>query len=169
LFEILVQKIHEINIDRLVFGVAAKTGPNILQLTESDAICKINNLESRHFLLPYDVGPSIWKVKSYIEALKTSPNTSYRDIEFSPVRDYCISNLNIYGFISHKSIMSYYVVGRPFYYKFQFLHIFTRRQLMYPKMYMDQEENLIKILEKYPEILKRGFLDHLIDIYLRTV
>jgi hypothetical protein len=121
LFEKLLTEMIKNEIDRCIFGVAAKSGPSIIKLTDDDSICRINNIESSHFLLPFDVGPSVWKVQSYKEALLTSPNTSYRDIEMSPVRDYCIQNLNIYGFISHKTIPSCYVVGRPFYYKFQLI------------------------------------------------
>ena len=169
LFIILFDNIKKHNIDRCIFGVAARDGPNKIHLTEEDTICKINNVSSPHFLLPYDVGPSIWKVQSYKDALKLIPNTSYRDIESSPIREYCIRNLNMYGFVSHSRIPAYYVIGRPFYYKFQFLHIFVRRQLMLPQMYMDQEVNLIKLLEKYPEIKKRPVHNQIIDIRLRTV
>jgi hypothetical protein len=169
LFKNLINTMETKNIDRCIFGVAANAGPCIYQLSDEDSICRINNIESLHFRTPYDVGPSVWNKQSFLNALETIPNTSYREIEDSPIQDYCKNKLNIYGFVTHKSIKSYYVVGRPFYYKFQFLHIFTRRQLMYPQMYMDQEENLWKILAAYPEIKKRGILEHIINIHLRTV
>ncbi len=169
LFETLVSKMVEHKIDRTIFGVAARSGPATIYLTPEDAICRVNDIESPHFMTPYDVGPSVWNKASFIAALLTIPNTQYRDIEQSSIQKYCKEHLNMYGFVSHKYVKSYYVVGRPFYHKFQYLHIFTRRQLMYPKMYMDQEENLWKILEAYPEIKKRSVLDHLINIYNRTV
>lgn len=169
LFERLISVMDTNSIDRCIFGVAARDGPEKINLTDEDVICKTNTLSSVHFFLPYDVGPSIWNIKSYKEALELIPGTSYRDIEFSAIKNHCKNKLNIYGFITHKTLPSCYVVGRPFYPKFQFLHIFVRREIMYSQMYMDQENNFKRILELYPDIKKRAVHDQIINIHLRTV
>ena len=148
------------NIDRCMFGVVARDTPVKIEICDGHHIGKVNNIKSRNFELPYDVGPSIWKVESYRAALTTIPNTHYRDIEQSSIQKYCSTNLNMYGFLTHASEKTSYVIGRPFCHKFQFLHIFIRRQLMETHLYMDQKDNLRRVLEKYPDISKRGTILH---------
>jgi hypothetical protein len=171
LFDRLLQSCMENKIDRCMFGVVAKDVPIKVSLGEDHTIGKINNISTPHFYTPYDVGPSIWRVDAYKAALATAPNTHYRDIELSAVKQYCISNLNMYAFLSHPVEKSYYVIGRPFYHKFQFLHIFVRRQLLEEHLYMDQQENFRELLVKYPKIKERGILtgQNHINIKFRTV
>jgi hypothetical protein len=160
LLDVLLDRCKTNNIDRCMFGVVARDTPIKIEICDGHRIGQVNNIKSCNFELPYDVGPSIWKVESYRAALHTIPNTHYRDIEQSHIQHYCNTHLNMCGFLSHASEPSSYVIGRPFCHKFQFLHIFVRRQLMETRHYMDQKGNLLKILERYPDILKRGTLLH---------
>ena len=169
LFTRLVTAIEKNNIDRCMFGVVSRESHDVVSVSETDAICKTNDLSCPYFMLPFDVGPSVWNVASLKAALAVVPNTQYRDIESSLIQDYCKKKLNMYGFLTNRFMPSVYVVGRPFYPNFQFLHIFTRRKLMYPQMYMDQMDNLVKIIESYPAIGKREVLDHLINIYSKEI
>ena len=158
LFDNLLDVCIRENIDRCMFGVIVRNEEEKINLDNGYSIARINNLECNHFKIPYDVSPSIWKVESFINALNTIPETSYRDIEQSTIQEYCKSHLNIYGFITHPEYPSYYVIGRPFPFDFQFLHIFCSRKLLEYQYYMDQSHNLIELLRKYPNIISRGFL-----------
>jgi hypothetical protein len=161
-FENIIQNMEENNIDRLMFGVIAKEGFSIQ--TNEYNIGKINNLSTPHFFIPYDVSPSIWKVSSLLYCMNCVKGVGYRDIETSKIKEICKNEMNIWGFFSHNTNKSYYVIGRPFPGQFQFLHIFAQGKIFESKYYMDQEENFKKLLIENPELCKRGILinqDHI--------
>ena len=171
LFKSLVIACEKNDIDRCIFGVAAKDAPNRLCLQDDHFIGQINHITSPHFLLPYDVSPSIWKTSSYLRLLSDLSPTHYRDIERSPIVERCKKDLKMYGFLTHSLLPSKYVIGRPFYPKFSFLHIFCSRMLMEREMYMDQIENFDKIMCEFPVIASRATLrdqTH-INVHFRTV
>lgn len=167
----LLYTCSENGIDRCMFGVVARDAPRKIMIEGEHLIGIINRITTPHFITPYDVGPSIWKTASFCAALRSIPPTSYRDIEYSLIQAYCRNNLIMAGFLTHPTIKSYYVIGRPFYHRFQFLHIFCQRSLMEPHLYMDQKEAFESIVAKYPAIGTRPILrnQNHINIHVRTV
>ena len=171
LFDNLLNVCASNTIDRCMFGVVARSASESLVVADTHFIGQMNHLRSPHFFLPYDVSPSLWKVDSYKQALRAIPPTSYRAIESSAIVSFCIHHLKMYGFLSNPYKPAKYVIGRPFYPHFQFLHIFCSRQRLEPHLYMDQQEAYEKIIERFPEIARRGVAsgqDH-INVHYRTV
>jgi hypothetical protein len=167
----LLRACDENNIDRCMFGVVARDAPVKILLDGEHPIGMINRITTPHFITPYDVGPSLWRTESFRMALRSIPLTAYRDIEGSAIQQYCRNNLNMYSFLTHPRVKSYYVIGRPFYHCFQFLHIFCQRSLMEPHLYMDQQAMFETIIGNYPAIKERPTLrnQNHINIHLRTV
>lgn len=165
----LIELIKLNKIDRCMFGVIGKNNGSIHHPNFN--LVNTNNTETKHFLIPYDVGPSIWRVQAFKAALGSVPNTSYRWIEDSGIQSYCKINLNMYGFSTDDSKRAYYVIGRPFTEMFQFLHIFIRGKVFEPHVYMDQEANFIRLRDAYPALNKREiqYDSHPIDLKLRLV
>lgn len=153
-FSDLLGIIQSNNIDRCMFGVIGSKNASILH--EHFGLVNSNDTKSHHFRAPYDVGPSIWKVQAFKDAMSSIPSTSYRDIEDSEIQIYCKKHLNVYGFSSSDAHRAYYGLGRPFPEHFQFLHILFRGKVFTPHVYMDQTANFIRIITKYPDIPKRG-------------
>jgi hypothetical protein len=145
----LMDRIYTELIDRCMFGIVNST------VTTSSPIVlhQVNNYSSPTFMVPYDVGPSIWKTESFKQALALVPDATYRNIEQSTIQDFCNTHLKMYAFLSHER--AYYVMGRPFPKQFQFLHLCVGGNLYEEPYYMDQRENFIHIKQKYPAILKR--------------
>lgn len=168
-FNELLNIIDSNKIDRCMFGIVLKDNPDIV--TNDFSIGKINNKTPLYYFIPYDVGPSIWNRQSFINALSTVLNSTYRDIEYSSIQQYCNNNLNMWAFFSHPSKESRYCIGRPFLETFQFLHIFVRGKLLEDHLYMDQQTNLQYLKSKYPAIINRGVLfdQNHIDINRRLV
>jgi len=168
-FTDLISTIKTHKIDRCMFGVIGRDNGNI-KLTHFNLVNSINT-QTLHFRAPYDVGPSIWRVEAFKAALEHIPNTSYRDIEDSPIQEYCTTKLNVYGFSSDDKHRAYYAIGRPFSEPFQFLHIFVRGKMFEPYVYMDQEANFIALRNKYPILSKREtyYNQTQIATYFRTV
>lgn len=171
LFESLLQSCTYNNIDLCMFHVGAVDSNEKIKVLGEDIIGCVNDKKSPHVFLPYNVGPTIWKMESYKKALLAAPSTGYREIETSSVRDYCKDKLRAFAFLANPAKKSMYVIGRPFYYDFQFLHMFCGRKMMKSHLYMDQEDNFVQIVEKYPAIKLRGILtgqDH-ININFKTM
>jgi hypothetical protein len=145
------------NIDRFIFGIIGRNNGTI----HHPHFNLVNSRDTRttRFRIPYDVGPSIWKVAAFKSALAVVPNTSYRDIEDSAIQKYCTDHLNIYGFSNDDTKPAYYVIGRPFLEPFQFLHMFVRGKMYEPYVYMDQEANFVMLKNKYPILLNRPMAD----------
>jgi len=155
--------IKNYNIDRLIFGIIGNNNGSIH--TYRFSLVKATDTQTPHFCIPYDVGPSIWKVNSFKNGLTLIPNTSYRDIESSKIQDYCKEQLNVYGFSLDDKYPPYYVTGRPFPEPFQFLHLFVRGNLYESYVYMDQEANFITIKNKYPALSKRKLNDDSYNVF----
>lgn len=154
IFKDLLAIIKANSIDRCIFGIIGHNNGTIhhthFNLVDS------KNTKTPHFRIPYDVGPSVWRVQAFKNALTVVPNTSYRDIEDSAIQNYCTEHLNIYGFANDNAKRPYYVIGRPFPEPFQFLHMFVRGKMYESYVYMEQEENFKHIVTKYPSIANRG-------------
>lgn len=149
MFNQLMDHIHTKSIDRCMFGIvnstATTSSPIVLQ--------QVNNYSCPTFIVPYDVGPSIWKTESFKQALGSVPDATYRNIEQSSIQDFCNTHLKMYAFLSYER--AYYVIGRPFPNHFQFLHLCVEGNLYQEPFYMDQKDNFISLKQKYPAILKR--------------
>ena len=152
-FADLLSTIKTNHIDRCIFGIIGRNNGTIhhphFNLVNSKAT------QTSHFCIPYDVGPSIWRVEAFKSALAVFPNVSYRDIEDSAIQTYCTDHLNVYGFANDDTKPAYYVIGRPFSEPFQFLHMFVRGKMYEPYVYMDQEANFLALKNKYPILLNR--------------
>jgi hypothetical protein len=145
------------NIHRCIFGIIGRNNGTIHHPHFN--LVDVKATQSSRFRIPYDVGPSIWKVEAFKSALASVPNTSYRDIEDSAIQTYCTDNLKVYGFANDDTKPAYYVIGRPFSEPFQFLHMFVRGKMYEPYVYMDQEANFVAIKNRYPILLKRSMAD----------
>ena len=145
------------NIDRCIFGIIGRNNGTICHPHFN--LVNSKDTQSSHFRIPYDVGPSIWRVEAFKNALGVVPNMSYRDIEESAIQNYCAENLKVYGFANDDSKPEYYVIGRPFSEPFQFLHMFVRGKMYEPYVYMDQEANFVALKNKYPILLNRPMAD----------
>jgi hypothetical protein len=149
LFNQLMDHIHTKSIDRCMFGIvnstATTSSPLVLQ--------QVNNYSCPSFVLPYDVGPSIWKTESFKQALASVSNATYRNIEQSNIQHFCSKHFKMFAFLSYER--AYYVMGRPFPSHFQFLHLCVAGNLYEEPYYMDQKDNFIRLKQKYPDILKR--------------
>jgi hypothetical protein len=132
-----------------MFGIVNST-PNTSQTI---TLQSVNHYSSTTFIVPYDVGPSIWKTESFKRALASVPDATYRNIEQSTIQNFCNAHLKMYAFLSQER--AYYVMGRPFPKQFQFLHLCVSGNLYQEPYYMDQKENFITLKQKYPDILKR--------------
>jgi hypothetical protein len=141
------------NIDRCMFGMIGYKNASIVH--KDFGLVSSKDTKSHHFRTPYDVGPSIWKVQSFKNAMQSIPSTSYKDIEDSEIQTYCKNHLNVYGFSSSETHRAFYGLGRPFPKPFQFLHILFDDKLFLPHVYMDQTTNFIRIIMKYSVITKR--------------
>lgn len=156
-------------IDRLMFGIIAKDNADIQH--EHFHIGRINEKTTPHFITPYDVGPSIWRVSAFQKAMDCVKGVGYREIETSVIQEFCKTHCNMWGFFSHPKQKSCYVIGRPFPEVFQFLHLCVRGKLLEEDKYMDQKENFLQLLHQYPNLHLRGVLrgqDH-IRVDFRTV
>jgi len=155
--------VRNYKIDRCIFGIIGDNNGSIHHSQFS--LVKSTNTQTPHFLIPYDVGPSIWKVQSFKDGLSLIPNTSYRDIESSAIQKYCGEQLNVYGFALNDPNRPYYVIGRPFTETFQFLHLFVRGKLYESYVYMDQEDNFKTLMSKYPALMNRSINDDSYSVY----
>jgi hypothetical protein len=148
-FNQLMDNVKTNQIDRCMFGIVNSTTDN----SHPILLQKVNNHSCPTFMVPYDVGPSVWKTESFKQALAHVPDATYRNIEQSKIQDFCNVNLKMYAFLSNER--AYYVMGRPFPKQFQFLHLCVGGNLYQDNYYMDQKDNFINLKQKYPDILKR--------------
>lgn len=156
-------------IDRLMFGVVSNEDAEIKDSFFN--IGYVNNKNTPHFITPYDVSPSIWRVSSLKSAMESVKGVGYRDIENSSIQQFCKKHLNMWGFFTHPCKKSYYVIGRPFPELFQYLHLCVRGMLLEEDKYMDQKDNFKRLIQLYPGLVNRGVLggqDH-IRVDFRTV
>jgi hypothetical protein len=163
IFTDLLTIIKNNNIDRCIFGIIGRNNGTIHHPYFN--LVDAKTTQTSRFCIPYDVGPSIWKVTAFKSALTAIPNTSYRDIEQSDIQNYCKTNLKIYGFANDDTKPAYYVIGRPFSESFQFLHIFVRGKMYEPYVYMDQEANFIALKNKYPILLNRTMAENSYEVF----
>jgi hypothetical protein len=163
IFTELVSTIKTHTIDRCIFGIIGRNNGTIQHPNFN--LVNSKSTETPHFCTPYDVGPSIWKVEAFKDALAIVPNTSYRDIEGSEIQTYCTNHLNVYGFANDDTKPAYYVIGRPFSEPFQFLHMFVRGKMYEPYVYMDQEANFVHLKNKYPILLNRPMAEDSYGIF----
>jgi hypothetical protein len=141
------------NIDRMMFGVLAKrTSP------EEDFFVDANITNSKHFLTPYDVGPSIWNKTSLCKVMTEFKNCSYREIEFSGIQNYCKNHFNMVGLRSEIPNQTKYSIGRPFTSKHSFCHIICQGKWMEPYAYMDYAHIIPKMITDYNIQSTRGIL-----------
>jgi hypothetical protein len=148
-FSQLMDRIRTESIDRCMFGIVNSTPDT----SQTIVLQQVNHYSCPTFMVPYDVGPSIWKTESFKRALASVPDATYRNIEQSTIQDFCNTHLKMYAFLSHERV--YYVMGRPFPKQFQFLHLCVGGNLYEEPYYMDQRENFIHLKQRYPAILKR--------------
>ncbi len=168
-FDEVIHCLDEQRIDRLMFGIVSKEGGEIQNPLLH--IGRVNYKTTPHFITPYDVGPSIWRVSAFARAMESVKGVGYREIESSEIQNFCKENLNMWGFFTHPQQKSSYVIGRPFPESFQYLHLCVRGMLLEDDKYMDQKENFKKLVSLHPTLNDRGILrgqDH-IRIDFRTV
>jgi len=140
------------NIDRLMFGVIKKR-ENDSYYTRAVRGC------TTHFLTPYDVGPSIWKVNSLKDIMSHFTHCTYRQIENDSIQYYCEGKYNMCGMVSYGN--SKYSIGRPFTSNFSFCHILCQGKWMENPLYMDYSNILPQLLQEYNiDINNRGLLLH---------
>jgi hypothetical protein len=151
-FLLLMSHIHTLSIDRCMFGIVNSTTNKVFP-----QLAQVNYYQCPTFIIPYDVGPSIWKTESFKRALLTVPHAAYRNIEYSAIQNFCRDNLRMYAFLS--SERAYYVIGRPFPRQFQFLHLCIRGSIYEDKYYMDQAQNFSTLKQTYPAITNRTVAD----------
>jgi hypothetical protein len=144
-----MEDIRTKSIDRCMFGIVNSTPDTSQQIV----LQQVNHYSCPTFMVPYDVGPSIWKTESFKRALASVPDATYRNIEQSTIQDFCNTHLKMFAFLSHERAC--YVMGRPFPKQFQFLHLCVGGNLYQEQFYMDQKDNFIKLKQQYPGILKR--------------
>lgn len=158
IFTDLLGLIKTNHIDRCIFGIIGRNNGTIhhphFNLVDAKAT------QTSRFRIPYDVGPSVWRIQAFKNALTVVPNTSYRDIEDSAIQNYCTEHLNIYGFANDDTKRACYVIGRPFPEPFQFLHMFVRGKMYESYVYMDQEANFVELKNKYPILLNRSIAEN---------
>ena len=151
-------------IDRLMFGVLSKGTESFVDATTN---------KSKHFITPYDVGPSIWKRESLQSLMKMFNNRTYRDIELcSELQEFCSINFKTVGRTSKDPSESRYSIGRPFNKEHCFCHILIRRQWLDFYLYMDFKFILLYLINKYNiRIEHRGILynQNHIDVNCRDV
>ena len=151
------------HIDRCIFGIIGRNNGTVHRPHFN--LVNSRDTQTTRFSIPYDVGPSIWKVVAFKNALAVVPNTSYRDIEDSAIQKYCTDHLNVYGFSNDDTKPAYYVVGRPFLEPFQFLHMFVRGKMYESYVYMDQEANFVMLKNKYPILLNRPIAENSYEVF----
>ena len=102
----------------------------------------------------YNVNPSIWKRKSFLELLSAFPNKTYRTIEDQDVQNYC-KRFNVFKLYSKAKLECGYFHCLDI---FIFLHITHSGKFLplnsdyksvYGQSYSDISEEYIKIVNKY--------------------
>lgn len=102
----------------------------------------------------FNVNPSIWKISSFLELLRSFPNRTYRDIEYEDVQNYC-KKFKIYNLYSKHVLHCGYLKCLPFY---KYLHITHYHRLLrfnssftdeFGQSYIDASQDYINIINNY--------------------
>lgn len=160
------------NVDRFILG-AIKPNQMIIDV-DGILITPINGRGlSDHFYTPYDVGPSIWNVKTFIEGLESVKTVSYREIEDSSIQSFLLGK-KVYANTNHINKPKYksiYQLGRPFPDFCSFLHIVIRGKFLPSHFYHDLETVFLELIKTHNiDMEKRGInKTHGLIIVNRTV
>lgn len=137
LCEELLSMIQANSIDRFIFGMIPEQQSTLtvgnLRLTNAD-----RTGSSPNWYTPYDVGPSIWKVSSFLDILRPVKDVSYRDIELSIIQKIA-SQYDIWAVTVSNTYTAIYQIDRPFSPYFTFLHILSHGKWYDFPYYMDLE------------------------------
>jgi len=121
-FESLINWIRSEEVDRFSLGVYPSK--NFTHMIEDMPIAKLGLNDCEWFVTPYDVGPSIWNVKTFMSLMEEFKNENYRTIESSGIQQRLLEK-KVYGF-AKKNIQVLFTLGRPFSTWFSFCHILVR-------------------------------------------
>lgn len=146
------------DISRLMFGVIGNDAKEKIETSEF-RLGSTEDLFCPCFTIPYDVSPSIWNRTDFLSLLECVKGVSYREIENHTTQNLCRTlGLKIWGHLTHPTEKCMYVIGRPFPWRFQFLHLLVTGCLVLPNQYMDQKNNFFEIIDKYSDIQNRRTL-----------
>ena len=107
------------------------------------------------FTTPYDVGPSVWKTKTFLELMEQFKDETYRSIEASGIQHVLAKN-KIYGFCKGNFEIKF-TIGRPFTEWFSFCHMLVRGKWIPPEAFQSHFNFFVEIPQKYGiDIAKRG-------------
>lgn len=152
-FSTLLEWIVQEKIDRFYLGVF---GSNRLVKKLGDLPIGISGKNvCEWFTTPYDVGPSVWNKKTFLELMTQFNQETYRSIESSGIQE-ALLHKKIYGFCK-VDIPVCFTVGRPFTEWFSFCHILVRGQWIPHEAFQSYSDFFLEIPEKYKiDIGKRG-------------
>jgi hypothetical protein len=155
-FSMLLEWIIKEDVDRFYMGVF---GSNRLvgKLVDMPIGISGKNI-CNWFITPYDLGPSIWKRRTFQEIMKQFSAETYRSIEFSGIQDVMLKK-KVYGF-SKLDIPVRFTLGRPFTEWFSFCHILAQGKWIPPNAYQSYANFYLEIPNKYKiDFSKRGFIE----------
>lgn len=136
------------NIDRLSLGVFNQNNNEIIK-HKNIQICNIGNINSKNFITPYDVAPSIWNLKSLTTFFKNFSTSNY-DLEFNPnAQNYFKQFMKSYGIQKNENINLVYHRGFVYCEDFNFLHITIKGKALPLKYYYDLQQIFLKYLKDY--------------------
>lgn len=141
------EKMYEDNIDRI--QLIAIQDENHGAFKNFKKIYIDTNINLYYFTsnlsFTYNVGPSIWKLKSFLNILNKFNYKTYRTIEDDETQEYTRSNFKTYNICNHQNQTGMYV-NRTFCNGFIFLHLTHKGQFIIDKnsIYKDFAENIYK-------------------------